>query len=142
MIKTILVIFIMAFSASADVLSSFSLPEYGSGQVIQLDDLLSKKKVLLNFWATWCVGCIKELPELEALKKKYKDQVIFVAVNAGEKKGKIKKFLKKYQFSYQILLDKNRNVSKSLGVLQLPSTIVLEKGRKVLYRGSRPPTKI
>ena len=90
------------------------------------------KKVLINFWASWCTACIQELAELEDLKKaNEKNGVLFVAINAGEKKKKIKRFLRKYKFSYLILEDKDRVLSKSLNVTDLPKTIVIDNKMKV-----------
>lgn len=105
--------------------------------------LKENDKILINFWASWCTGCIQELAELLALKEKYKDQkVLFIAINAGESKKKIKKFIKKYKFSYLVLLDKDRVLSKGLGVNNLPKTIVVNKKREILFTGNRPPKEI
>ena len=56
----------------------------------------NKKIYLLNFWATWCAPCLKEIPELLELKKKYSNDldVIFISVDANPPKV-IPKFLKK-----------------------------------------------
>ena len=48
--------------------------------------LKSDKKVLVDFWATWCGPCMRLIPELEKMVEKYKDQVIFLKVNADKEK--------------------------------------------------------
>ena len=55
-----------------------------------------KKILLLNFWATWCAPCIKEIPELLELKKKFKNdvEIYFLSVDSNVKKT-VPKFLKK-----------------------------------------------
>ncbi|MCY4523353.1 MAG: TlpA disulfide reductase family protein [Halobacteriovoraceae bacterium] len=131
----------LPYSYSKDI-KDFSLPTYKDNKIFQLSKNLKKyDKILINFWASWCTGCIEELAELEALKNKYKN-VLFIAINAGEKKRKIDKFIKKYNFSYLILEDKDRLVSKKLNVKHLPQTIVIDKKKKILFRGDRPPKKI
>ena len=76
------------------------------------------------------------------MKKKYSDEYEFVAINAGEKNVKIKKFMKRYKFSYKILEDKNRDYSKSIGVEELPRTLVIDEKGTITYSGTRPPKKL
>ena len=145
--KLFFLIFIFLISSPilrAEELTNFKLPIYKTKEHFELSKALEKNdKIIINFWASWCTGCIQELPELEALKQKYNNQKTqFIAINAGESKKKIKKFLKKYKFSYLVLLDKERTLSKSLGVTDLPKTIVIDKTRSILFKGNRPPKEI
>ena len=114
-------------------ISEIKLKYWNKDVEFNLIDELKNKKVLINFWASWCTSCINELQELEALKVKYNKNYTFVAINAGEKKNKIKKFINKFNFSYEILSDPNRSYSKDLGVESLPRTIVLDKGGKIIF---------
>ena len=141
--KSILFIILFCISTMtlAEKIKDFSLPIYGSNKVFNLSKELKKKKVVLNFWASWCTSCVKELPILEELKNKNPD-VLFVGVNAGDSKRKIKKFLKRYSFSYLILEDKSKEFSKSVGVLNLPQTWVISNDRVVKYKSDIPPEKI
>lgn len=111
-----------------------------NGETIQKPDLQGKILVM-NFWASWCTSCLKELPELNALKKENtKKNIVFLAINAGESKKKIKKFLRKHSFDYQILQDPERKYSKNLNVLSLPQTIIYSTiQKKILYRSHVPP---
>lgn len=143
--RIILILFVLSsFSSFAQNVKDFNLPIYGKEKKFNLAKEAKKyKKVLINFWASWCTSCIQEMPELEALKSKYEKQgVLFIAVNAGEKKKKIQKFLKKHKFSYLILEDQDRKVSKSLNVTELPRTFVIDKSLKVHFSGDRPPKAI
>ena len=140
--RFLLLFILLTTSLQAKSLKDFSLPVFNSSKSFRLEKALKDKKVLLNFWASWCTACIQELPELRELKQKYGDDVVFVAINAGEKPFKIKKFLNKYDFPYLILTDKNKKLSKSVGVLSLPQTFVIGQKREILYKGDRPPKKI
>lgn len=132
------------FTIFANEVSDFTVPIYKTQEKFTLSEKIKDyDKIVLNFWASWCLPCKEEIPELEALKSRYqKDKVLFIAINAGEKAKKIKKFIKKTKFSYLILEDKNRLVSKSLGVTSLPQTFVIDKKRKILFKGNRPPKDI
>ena len=132
---------LISSNLAAKELKSFDLPFFKGQKSLSLNSAVSNQKVVLNFWASWCTACIKELPELEALKKKY-PKVLFVGINAEKSKKKIKRFLKRYKFSYSIVEDRNRVYSKSVGVVELPQTIVLGKNRKILFRGNRPPKEL
>ncbi|PIK13972.1 TlpA disulfide reductase family protein [Halobacteriovorax sp. JY17] len=139
-----LLLLFISFGVQAEELKNFTLPIYGKKESFEIKKETKKyNKILINFWASWCTACIQELEELESLKKKHeKNGVLFVAVNAGEKRKKIKRFLKKHNFSYLILEDKDRVTSKSLNITDLPKTILINNKMEVLFRGNRPPKKI
>lgn len=141
--KIILMTFLLfSMNAMAAKISDFRLPIHGSEATFHLSENIKGKKVLMNFWATWCTSCIQEIPLLESLKSKYGNEVIFVAVNAGEKSNLIERFLKKHKFSYILFKDEDRSFSKSLGVESLPVTLVIDKDMNVVYRGIVPPKEL
>lgn len=133
---------LLSVNVHAEKMKDFTLPIHQKSEKFHLQEEVKKKKVLLNFWATWCTSCIHELPKLEALKEKYGDSVTFVSVNAGEKDNLIDRFQRKYKFSYTMLKDEDRSFSKSLGVDSLPVTIVVDKDMNVIYRDVVPPTSL
>jgi peroxiredoxin len=64
---------------------------------------LGGKIVVINLWATWCKPCVEEMPQLNSLVEKYKDQdVVFLGATA-EPKILVESFLQKNSFAYQIL---------------------------------------
>ena len=87
------------------------------------------KILLLNFWATWCAPCIKEIPELVELKKRFKNnvEVYFLAVDSNVKKT-VPKFLKKNNLeSLLVFNDEKLKVSSRFGVKVMPTTIIINK---------------
>ncbi|MCF8059324.1 MAG: TlpA family protein disulfide reductase [Bacteriovoracaceae bacterium] len=124
----------------AKELKNFSLPIYKEEKTFSFP-LKSKRKLVINFWATWCTSCIQEIPLLEKLKKDY-PKVEFVAVSAGDTPKKISKFLKKHGFSYKILMDKDKSFSKGMGILNLPQTLVIDESGNIIYQKDVPPTKL
>lgn len=133
---------LVAVNAFAEKIPDFSLPVFKQTEKFRLSENLKGKKVLINFWATWCTSCIHELPLLETLKSKYGESVTFIAINAGEQSNLMEKFFKKYKFSYIHLKDEDRSLSKSLKVDSLPVTIVLDKDMNVIYRDTVPPKEL
>ena len=88
-----------------------------------------KKILLLNFWATWCAPCIKEIPELLELKKKFKDdvEIYFLSVDSNVKKT-VPKFLKKNKLeNLKVLNDEKLKISSKFGVKVMPTTIIINK---------------
>lgn len=128
--------------ARAEKLQDFVLNEYKTNVKITLSEKLKGKKALINFWASWCTSCVHEIPQFEALKTKYGQDVHFFAVNAGEKPNLIERFINKNKFSYVVLLDEERTYSKLIGVNSLPVTIVVDKDMNILYRGFTPPHEL
>jgi len=112
------------------------------GKTVALHDYAGKT-VVLNFWASWCDSCEEEMPLLLKLKEQYTGQdVVFLGINAGDSDRAAQRFVEKMKYSYQILLDHDKSVSKQFQVLGLPQTLVISKDGKIVYRESRPPSKI
>ncbi|MFT6070794.1 MAG: thiol-disulfide isomerase/thioredoxin [Bacteriovoracaceae bacterium] len=139
--KLLCLFFLFSLSAFSGEVKDFKLTTYKDKKEFRLKDHLGKKTIVLNFWASWCTSCITELPELHALKKKY-PEALFIGVNSGETEKFVKKFLRRYKFNYEILMDKTKSVAKSYGIDTLPRTIVINKNRKITYKGDRPPAKL
>jgi thiol-disulfide isomerase/thioredoxin len=100
------------------------------------------KVVLLNFWATWCPPCVKEMPSMELLRQKYADQDFeVVAINAGEDTETVEAFLLQMdeELTFPILLDKSGASFSTLGIRGLPMSFLLNKeGRSVMtFLGGR-----
>lgn len=131
----------ISFNAQAEKLTNFTLSDFKTNLTYNLQEQTKGKKTLINFWASWCTSCAKEIPQLEELKKKYKD-ANFIAINAGETSNLINKFIKKYQFSYTVLTDPDRTISKSLGINALPVTIVIDQDMNILYKDIVPPKEL
>jgi len=90
------------------------------------------KAILLDFWATWCPPCVKEIPHLNKLSKKYKGKIEFIGALAEEDKSAISlnKFIKKHKIVYNIATtDENNENIKLLKALTNLRTLPF----KVLY---------
>ncbi|WP_426982608.1 redoxin domain-containing protein [Bacillus cabrialesii] len=101
-----------------------------SGKESSLQDSTGKK-VLLNFWATWCKPCRQEMPAMEQLQKEHPDKLAVVAVNftSAEKSEKqVQAFADAYDLTFPILIDK-KGINADYNVMSYPTTYILnEKG--------------
>jgi len=90
--------------------------------------------VVVDFWATWCMPCRLQAQILEPVYRDYKGRgVQFLAANVGEESDTVKQFLKEKPFPYPVLLDPKQSVATDLGVLALPTLMVIDKQGKISY---------
>lgn len=108
------------------------------GRAVDLGQVIGKKPVLLEFWATWCPLCEALLPRLEAAHSRYGSQVDFVAiaVAVNQTQSSVKRHLARHPIPFRFLWDTNGNAVRAF---QAPSTsyvVVLDASGKVAYTGS------
>ncbi len=83
---------------------------------------LKGKVVVVNFWATWCPPCRKEMPDLEILANRYKKKGLVVLAISNEKDEIVKAFIKKTKYTYPILLDPAGETNKAYSIDGIPKT--------------------
>lgn len=91
------------------------------------------KVVLLNFWATWCPPCVKEMPSMQRLREKLADQPFeIVAISAGESAEQVEAFLLELdtELTFPILIDEKGVSFMALGIRGLPMSFLLDKKGK------------
>ena len=93
---------------------------------------LKGKVVLVNFWATWCPPCRKEMPDLQALYDKYKDQGFVVVSISDEKAAKVQLFISERKITYPVLLDPGRKVNDLFQVEGIPKSFVYDREGKLV----------
>ncbi len=93
---------------------------------------LQGKVVLVNFWATWCPPCRKEMPDLDALYKRFKDQGLVILAISDEEASKVTPFVAERSISYPILLDPGRKVNDLFAVQGIPKSFVYDRDGKLV----------
>jgi thiol-disulfide isomerase/thioredoxin len=112
---------------------NFSLPAL-DGENISLKQL-EGKVVFLNFWATWCGPCRSEMPSMEALYLRHKNEGFeILAVNCMENQTDVDAFMKEYELSFPAVLDEAGIVSASYGIQAFPTTYLLNRKGKIILR--------
>jgi peroxiredoxin len=93
---------------------------------------LQGKVVLVNFWATWCPPCRKEMPDLQALYDKYKDQGFIVLSISDEESAKVAAFIAEKKINYPVLLDPGRKINDLFEVEGIPKSFVYDREGKMV----------
>ena len=90
--------------------------------------------VVVDFWASWCAPCHLQTAILERLRPEYaRHGVEFLAVNSGEDEPTVRAFVADKPFSFPVVLDSDEKVSLELGVLALPSLMIVDRKGQVSY---------
>ncbi len=93
------------------------------------------KVVVLSFWATWCGPCKQELPSMQALYTKMKPRGLeIVAVDLGEEKNAVSRFVKENGLSFPVLLDSNFTVGSAYGANSIPTNYIIDKNGRIIAR--------
>jgi peroxiredoxin len=110
--------------------ADFTLTELG-GKTWTLKEQRGKV-VVLNFWATWCPPCRKEMPDLETLYQQFKDQGLVILAISDEDAGKVRPFIAQQKVTYPILLDPGRKVNELFQIEGIPKTFVYDRTGKLV----------
>lgn len=97
-----------------------------SGKPWRMADLRGKV-VLLNFWATWCPPCRKELPSLKMLSSRFADQGLVVLGISDEGAAKVEPFVRRESIGYPVLLDPGRTIHQAFMVQGIPKSFVYDR---------------
>lgn len=103
------------------------------GKELRLKDYQGKA-ILLNFWATWCGPCAKELPQMAKLYEQYKDKgfvLIGVSLDFGGPET-VKAFLEAHQLNFPVGIDTEKEAVKAYGVRGLPTSYFINSQGKVV----------
>lgn len=94
--------------------------------------------IVLNFWASWCVPCLKEFPSLVQFQAKYPGQVKVIGINGDESESAqlISKTEAKYQLNFESVEDPNSKISEMFLIRTYPVSIVFHRG-KVIYENKK-----
>ena len=105
------------------------------GKSVTLSDYKGKV-ILLDFWATWCPPCRKEIPGLISLYDTYKSRgLVVVGVSMDDSKADIRKFEKKLGMNYPILLGNGHtDLEPAFGQLPLPAAFVISREGKICFK--------
>jgi|SRR5579863_868644 len=111
--------------------ANFTLTDL-QGKTWTLKDLKGKV-VLVNFWATWCPPCQKEMPDLDALYNQFKDRgFVILALSEDDETEKVAPFIGERKISYPILLDPGSAVGKQFQVEGIPKSFVYDRDGKLV----------
>ncbi len=102
------------------------------GEEVSLSDFRGNI-VLINFWATWCTFCDREMPDLRRLDTVY-DDVTVLAVNLLEDRDKVADYIEKGEYDFEVVLDEEGEVGKTYYINPLPTSYFVEEDGTLIGR--------
>ena len=126
--------FEVEYPAEAFIAPDFSLPTASGGQ-LSLKDYRGKV-VFINFWATWCATCKVEMPSMEKVYRKFKDQGLeMLTISVDKDPSLILPFMKEYDLTFPVLLDpESKTAKKTYKTTGVPETFIVNKQGDVVAR--------
>jgi len=118
---------------------NFTLPGL-DGKMVSLTDYKGEV-VLLNIWATWCPPCVEEMPSMEKLQQKLKDEgfkILAVSIDASGAKA-VLPFMKKHNLSFHTLVDNRGDIKNLYQTTGVPESFVIDRDGIIVKKviGSR-----
>lgn len=101
-----------------------------------LDKIVDGKLTLINFWATYCVPCRKEMKHLNRIDNTYADQnvqVIGISIDDSRTVGRVKSMVKSQKLAYTILLDTEQKLYKNFNTSAMPFSIIVDTAGKIIW---------
>ena len=113
---------------------AFDLPRVGAeGDRVRLADFAGRP-VVVNFWASWCVPCRKEMPALQAAAERLEGRVVFVGVNHQDGQSSAAEFEREVGVTYPSGYDPDGAVAREFGVVGLPTTVLVDARGRIVAR--------
>lgn len=109
----------------------FSLAKLGGG-TISLAEFRGKKAVVVDFWASWCPNCRRDMPNLNRFYEKHKDKVEVIGVNLREKESTVQDFIASRGISFPIALDPRGTASNAFGIRYTNTHFLIDKDGNLL----------
>lgn len=103
-----------------------------TGKIFRLQEYRGKI-VFLNFWATWCPPCRKEMPTMEQLYQTFKEEdFVMLAVNLFETPEQVGQFRQEFQLSFPLPIDPDGSIVAFYGVRGIPTTFLIDRQGKIV----------
>lgn len=135
------ILFAIFFSANAfaqtSELPAISLPNL-SGETINIQELANAEEpIVLSFWATWCMPCIKELNTINDVYTDWQEEtgvkIYAVSIDDSKTVSRVNPLVNGKGWEYEVLLDTNNELKRSFNIPTVPHIILIYKG-KIVYR--------
>lgn len=116
---------------------NFLLPDY-EGKAVRLTDF-QDKVVVINFWAGWCTECDREMPDIVRIAEDFPDEVVVLAVNAGDSKGTAENWAEARNLPLDLenfvwVLDERQGVTRKYQLDGMPHTFIIDRTGEVVSR--------
>lgn len=113
-----------AAGVTAHIAPDFTFTDLVTGKIIKLSDLRDKP-VYLNFWATWCPPCVKELPHIQSKYEKYKDRIHFLAISVDSEQEAPAQFIPSKGYTFPVGYGNEREISRAYNIEAIPASYII-----------------
>lgn len=110
-----------------------SLPSFGDAAPVELQDYRGKP-LLINFWATWCVPCLEEMPILRDVSRQVQGEVNFLGVNVQDNERKARALLRELDVTYDQARDPAAAFFTEVNGFGMPTTLLVDPSGVITYR--------
>ncbi len=109
------------------------------GKETNINELSMDKVVIVNFWATWCEPCLKELDafnkNLQLIEQELNSKLISVSIDDSRTVSRIRPMVHGNSWNFEIFLDTNQNIKRSLNIIDIPHTLLIYQN-KIVYEST------
>ncbi len=132
----------MNFSCKPENNKSIALEIHDFSGIEPYLNLEGDKTYVVNFWATWCAPCVKELPHFEALQENYKEEIEVILVSLDfphQYESKLKPFIQKYQLQSKIVVLDDPDMNSWIPKIDpqwdgaIPITVIYNASKRLFY---------
>ena len=140
--KLILSIFAIAFFTVSSFSQNRTLPSVKvknlKGSLVNIQTIENDgKPIVISFWATWCKPCKKELNAIAEVYEEWQDdtgvKLVAISIDDSRSSSKVKPYVNSSGWEYEIYLDPNKNLARSLGVTSVPHTFLLDGKGNIVW---------
>ena len=140
--KLILPLFVIAFFTVSSFSQNRTLPSVKvknlKGSLVNIQTIENDgNPIVISFWATWCKPCKKELNTIAEVYEEWQDdtgvKLIAISIDDSRSSSKVKPYVNSSGWEYEVYLDPNRDLARSLGVSTVPHTFLLDGDGNIVW---------